>query len=55
MEIPLVGAFIVKMNVAAICFKENILEETRGQTPKCHLVNKLFANSVNRLNMQIHD
>lgn len=30
-------------------------EETRGMTAKNHFVNKLFANSNNRLNMQIFD
>lgn len=55
MEIPFVGTFLVKNNIAAVAFSQNIVEETRGQTAKGHLVNKLFANSVNRLNMQIHD
>jgi hypothetical protein len=55
MDIPFVGTFIVKGGIAAIAFSNELEEETRGTTAKNHTVNKLFANSVNRLNMQIHD
>jgi hypothetical protein len=55
MEIPFVGTFIVRGGIAAVSFLDNFSEETRGMTAKSHLVNKLFANSNNRLNMQIHD
>lgn len=55
MEIPFVGTFLVRSGISAVSFHENFSEETRGMTAKSHLVNKLFANSDNRLNMQIHD
>ena len=55
MEIPFVGAFMVRGGIAAVSFQQNFTEETRGMTAKSHLVNKLFANSNNRLNMQMHD
>ena len=55
MDIPYVGQFIVKGGIAAISFIDNISEETKGVTAKNHYVNKLFASSVNRLNMEIHD
>jgi CCDC81 eukaryotic HU domain 2 len=55
MEIPFVGVFLVKSGIAAVSFYDELNEETRGMTAKGHLVNKLFANSNNRMNMQIHD
>lgn len=55
MEIPFVGHFIVRTGVSAIAFVDELHEETKGVTAKNHFVNKLFASSVNRLNMQIHD
>jgi len=55
MEIPFVGTFLVRSSIAAISFHDDFTEETRGMTAKSHLVNKLFANGDNRLNMQMHD
>ena len=55
MEIPFVGQFIVRGGIAAIAFTDDLSEETKGVTAKNHFVNKLFASSVNRLNLQIHD
>ena len=55
MEIPFVGTFMVRGGIAAVSFQDNFSEETRGMTAKNHTVNNLFANSSNRLNMQIHD
>jgi hypothetical protein len=51
MEIPLVGVFIVRAGIAAVAFVDDLQEETRGVTAKGHFVNKLFASSVNRLNL----
>ena len=51
MEIPFVGTFIIRSNVAAINFHEDILSETKGVTAKNHFVNKLFATGVNRMNL----
>lgn len=55
MELPFVGQFIVRSGVAAVAFHDDLQEETKGVTAKNHFVNKLFASSVNRLNLQIHD
>ncbi len=55
MELPFVGTFIVRNGIAALAFIDDLAEETKGVTAKQHLVNKLFASSVNRLNLQIHD
>ena len=55
MEIPFVGQFVVRSGVAAIAFIDDLQEETRGVTAKSHFVNKLFASSVNQLNLKIHD
>lgn len=55
MEIPFVGQFVVRGGVAAIAFKDDLSEETKGVTAKSHFVNKLFASSVNQLNLKIHD
>jgi hypothetical protein len=55
MEIPFVGQFVVKGGVAAIAFIDDLHEETKGVTAKNHFVNKLFASSVNQLNLKIHD
>jgi hypothetical protein len=51
MELPFVGTFIVKNGIAAFAFLDDLLEETKGVTAKGHLVNKLFASSVSRLNL----
>ena len=55
MEIPFVGAFIIKNNIVAIAFADEISEETKGVTVKNHFVNKLFASSVNKHNLQLQD
>ena len=55
MEIPFVGTFIVRSSVAAIAFNDDILNETKGVTAKNHFVNKLFASSVNRMNLINND
>jgi len=55
MDVPFVGTFIVRNGIAAFAFIDDLFEETRGVTAKSHLVNKLFASSVNRLNLQIND
>lgn len=51
MELPFVGTFIIRNGIAAIAFIDDLAEETKGATAKQHLVNKLFASSVNRLNL----
>ena len=51
MDLPFVGTFIVRNGIAAFAFVDDLFEETRGVTAKNHLVNKLFASSVNRLNL----
>lgn len=55
MEIPLIGTFVVRSNIVAVAFKGDLSEETKGSTAKGHFVNKLFASSVSRHNLQIHD
>jgi hypothetical protein len=55
MEIPFVGVFIIKTNIVAIAFADEISEETKGVTAKNHFVNKLFASSVNKHNLQLQD
>jgi hypothetical protein len=55
MDIPLVGTFIIRAGVAAISFNEELVSETRGVTAKNHYVNKLFASSVNKHNLQLVD
>lgn len=47
MELPFVGSFIVRGGIAAFAFIDDLCEETKGVTAKSHLVNKLFASSVN--------
>ena len=53
-ELPLVGRFIVRGNVAAIDFNPDLVEQTRGNTAKNHLVGNLFGSSNTVLNMNIH-
>jgi len=48
MEIPFVGTFMVRGNIAAIAFNQDLLEETKGKTARNHFVNKLFASAVNK-------
>lgn len=55
MEIPFVGVYIIKNNIVAIAFADEISEETKGVTAKNHFVNKLFASSVNKHNLQLQD
>lgn len=45
----------MRTGIAAVSFMDDLLEETKGVTAKNHFVNKLFASSVNRLNLQIND
>jgi hypothetical protein len=45
----------VKNNIAAISFNQDLIDETRGVTAKNHFVNKLFASSVNKHNLQLFD
>lgn len=53
-EIPLVGRFLTKSNIAAIAFNPDLIEQTRGQTAKNFNVGNIFASSNNVLNMNIH-
>ena len=53
-ELPLVGRFIVRGNVAAVDFYQDMVERTRGTTAKQHLVGNIFGNSNAVLNMNIH-
>lgn len=55
MDIPFVGQFIVKNGIAAISFSSELIDETRGVTAKNFYVNKLFASSVNKHNLQLLD
>ena len=55
MEIPFVGTFIVRGGVSAVSFNGDLVSETKGVTAKNHYVNKLFASSNNKLNLQIAD
>jgi hypothetical protein len=51
MEIPFVGYLIVRSGIGALSFNEELNEETKGVTAKNHFANKLFASSVNKLNL----
>jgi hypothetical protein len=51
MEIPFVGHFIVRTGIAAVSFNDDMINETKGATAKGHFTNKLFASSINRLNL----
>lgn len=53
-ELPLVGTFIKRGDVAAINFNQDLIEQTRGNTAKNHLVGNLFGTSNAVLNMNIH-
>lgn len=53
--IPNVGNFICKGHVAGVKFLPELVNESKGKTTKTHFVNKLFANSVNRANLDILD
>lgn len=50
-EIPLVGRFIVRNNIAAIDFNSDLVEASRGTTAKQQTVGNLFANSNAVLNL----
>jgi hypothetical protein len=52
-EIPLVGRFIVRNNVAAIDFTSDLVDATRGVTAKQLNVGNLFSNSNAVLNLNI--
>ena len=41
--------------IAAVSFNDDLNEETKGVTAKNFFVNKLFASSVNKLNLQLLD
>lgn len=45
----------MKNNIAAIAFSSDLVDETRGVTAKNFFVNKLFASSVNKHNLQLMD
>ena len=51
MEIPFVGTFLLKNNIAAVSFSSEIAEETKGVTAKNHFVNKLFSSSISKHNL----
>lgn len=51
MEIPFVGTFLLKNNLAAVAFSTEIAEETKGVTAKNHFVNKLFSSSLSKHNL----
>ena len=52
-EIPLVGRFIVRNNIAAVDFNMDLIEATRGTTAKQLTVGNLFSNSNAVLNLNI--
>ena len=54
MQIPFVGNFIVRGNIAAIAFNNDINKETKGVTAKAHTLNNMF-NSVSKQNLQMLD
>jgi hypothetical protein len=53
--IPHLGSFICKGKVAGVKFNSDVVKESEGKTTKAHFVNKLFANSVNRANLDLLD
>lgn len=55
MDIPFVGTFIVRNNIAAISFSEELISDTKGVTAKNHFVNKLFSSSVSKHNLHLLD
>ncbi len=55
MEIPFVGTFLVRTNIAAVAFLNQLSDDTKGKTARNHFVNKLFASNVNKHEMQIKD
>lgn len=54
LEIPLIGRFLTRGNVAAVDFFQDLVEQTRGNTAKGHLVGNIFGSSNAVLNMTIH-
>ena len=54
-ELPLVGRFIVRQQVAAVSFAESLILQTRGQTAKAFTVGNIFGNSnaTHNLNMGV--
>ena len=53
-EIPLVGRFLTRGNVAAVDFFGDLVQSTRGTTAKNFNVGNLFGSSNTVLNMTIH-
>lgn len=53
-ELPLVGRFLTRGNVAAVDFMQDLIEQTRGNTAKGFAVGNLFGSSNSVLNMNIH-
>ena len=53
-ELPLVGRFLTRGNVAAVDFMQDLIEQTRGNTAKGFTVGNLFGSSNSVLNMNIH-
>ena len=53
MDIPFIGTFILRTGIAAIAFNDDLMDDTKGVTAKNHFVNKLFASSVNKHNLQL--
>jgi CCDC81 eukaryotic HU domain 2 len=52
-EIPLVGRFIVRQNVAAVSFADSLVQQTRGATAKTFTVGNIFGNSNATHNMSM--
>ncbi len=55
MDIPFVGTFMVRTNIAAIAFSSELAKSTEGVTTRTHFVNKLFSSSIAKHNMQMKD
>ena len=53
-EMPLIGRFLTRGNVAAVDFVQDLVEQTRGNTAKGFTVGNLFGSSNACLNMNIH-
>ena len=53
-EIPMIGRFLTRGNVAAVDFLHDLTVSTRGNTAKGHTVGNLFGSSNGVLNMTIH-
>jgi len=53
-EVPMIGRFLTRGNVAAIDFLQDLIEQTRGNTAKGFAVGNLFGSSNGGMNMAIH-